>query len=106
MFLCSLVTSASQMTSKPVNVNLFAEFCTVAQRRMLRLLGIKMFLKRNTVVSLDYSSGCCAVVFFLLPFRERSSSTSSIRLPISGGSLAISLSLTVSFRSFNSWKSG
>lgn len=42
----------------------------------------------------------------LLPFRETSSSTSCMKLAISGGSLWISLSLSPSFRSFTSWKNG
>lgn len=39
-----------------------------------------------------------------LPFRETSSSTSCMKLAISGGSLWISLSLRPSFLNFTSWK--
>lgn len=41
-----------------------------------------------------------------LPFRETSSSTSCMKLAISGGILWISLSLSPSFRNFTSWKKG
>lgn len=42
--------------------------------------------------------------FLFLPFRDTSSSTSCMKLAISGGSLWISLSLRPSFLSFTSWK--
>ena len=41
---------------------------------------------------------------FFLPFRDTSSSTSCMKLAISGGSRWISLSLSPSFRNLTSWK--